>query len=70
MVRAGIPETVAMAISGHKTWAIFDRYNITSDDDLKEAAQKRQAFIEGQEKQLRFGYVLPISKERSDEATG
>lgn len=38
--------------------------------DLKEAAQKRQAFIEGQEKQLRFGYVLPISTERSDEATG
>ncbi len=33
-----------MQISGHKTRAIFDRYNIVSERDLTDAAQKMERF--------------------------
>jgi hypothetical protein len=40
-----------MQISGHKTRAMFDRYNIVDEGDLGDAAQKLNEYLRQRKKQ-------------------
>lgn len=43
LVRAGVPEKVAMEMTGHKTREVFDRYHIVDEDWIQEAGDKLEA---------------------------
>lgn len=43
MVSAGIPDSTARAITGHKTRAMFDRYNIVVEGDIRRATEKLES---------------------------
>jgi len=50
LVRAGVSEKVAQTISGHKTRAVFERYNIVSQSDVAEAGRKLAVFHDNGDK--------------------
>lgn len=48
MVRRGVPEKIAMLISGHKTRHVFDHYNVTSEEDMQNAGKLIEAGAEAE----------------------
>ena len=55
--RAGVPDPIAMSIMGHKTRAMYDRYNIVDEGDISTALTQAEAY------RARRGYNLATSED-------
>jgi integrase len=59
MIRAGVPQSVAMSISGHRTISMFLRYNITSDADQREALRRVEQHLAERPKRVNVSNIRP-----------
>ncbi len=53
MIRAGVPQRIAMLITGHKTASIFDRYDIGDSEDLRLALATTDVYRDEQKRKVR-----------------
>jgi integrase len=60
--RAGVPESLAMKITGHRTRSMYERYNIVDEDDLREVGRKAEQFHKQEEQSSKKGAQNQKSK--------
>jgi len=70
LVRAGVPDAVAMRLTGHKTRSIFDRYNIVSESDLLAPSERLHRHLDAQPTTQRIVPVFSETRTNNGQFTG
>ncbi|MCZ6508335.1 MAG: site-specific integrase, partial [Acidobacteria bacterium] len=50
LIRAGVSQSVAMQVTGHRTPSVFERYNITTNEDVRQGLGRLAEISAGKEK--------------------
>ena len=67
LIAAGVPEKVCMAITGHKTRTVFDRYHIVDTTDVQRAMRRVEENASGENLAhfgVKIGKILPAPHTR------
>jgi integrase len=64
LLRAGVPQAVAMSLMGHQTDAMFRRYAIVDEELLSQAGQRLQDLLSSEPSEPSARRVVPIKPPR------